>query len=43
MANGRYVPIYLDELKIRLAFLWDKLNREQKRNLVNLMDSMVRD
>ena len=43
MANGRYVPIYPDELKIRLDFLWDKLNREQKRNLVNLMDSMVRD
>ena len=26
-----------------IAVVLDKLNREQKRNLVNLMDSMVRD
>ncbi|QLB21268.1 transcriptional regulator [Vespertiliibacter pulmonis] len=35
-----YVPIRNDILKQRLDFHWAKLNNEQKRNLVNFLDSI---
>lgn len=35
-----FVPIRHDALKQRLDFHWTKLNNEQKRNLVNFLDSI---
>lgn len=35
-----YVPIRNDALKQRLDFHWAKLNNEQKRNLLNFLDSI---
>ncbi|WP_373768217.1 helix-turn-helix domain-containing protein [Glaesserella sp.] len=35
-----YVPIRNDALKQRLDYHWAKLNNEQKRNLINFLDSM---
>lgn len=38
--DEHYVPIRNDALKQRLDFHWTKLNSEQKRNLVNFLDSL---
>lgn len=38
--DEHYVPIRNDALKQRLDFHWTKLNNEQKRNLVNFLDSI---
>ncbi|WP_373777641.1 helix-turn-helix domain-containing protein [Glaesserella sp.] len=35
-----YVPIRNDALKQRLDYHWAKLNSEQKRNLINFLDSI---
>lgn len=36
----QYVPIKQDVLKQRLDYQWSRLNNEQKRNLVNFLDSL---
>lgn len=38
--NDQYVPVRNDALKLRLDYHWSKLSNEQKRNLVNFLDSM---
>lgn len=35
-----YVPIRNDVLKQRLDYHWSKLNNDQKRNLINFLDSI---
>ena len=35
-----FVPIRNDALKQRLDYHWAKLNNEQKRNLINFLDSI---
>jgi len=37
-----YVPIRNDALKQRLDYHWTRLNNEQKRNLINFLDSMAK-
>lgn len=36
----QYVPIRNDALKQRLDYHWAKLSNEQKRNLINFLDSI---
>ncbi|MCW9710115.1 helix-turn-helix transcriptional regulator [Avibacterium sp. 21-586] len=38
--RNEYVPIRNDALKMRLDYHWEHLNNEQKRNLINLLDSI---
>ncbi|WP_386688687.1 helix-turn-helix domain-containing protein [Lonepinella sp. MS14437] len=38
----QYVPIRNDALKSRLEYHWVKLSNEQKRNLINFLDSMAK-
>lgn len=38
--NGQYVPVRNDALKARLDYHWAKLSSEQKRNLINFLDSI---
>lgn len=37
-----YVPIRNDALKSRLDYHWTKLSSEQKRNLINFLDSIAK-
>lgn len=39
-AGEHYVPIRNDALKQRLDYHWAKLSNEQKRNLINFLDSI---
>lgn len=36
-----YTPIVNNELKQRLDYQWNQLNKEQKRHLINFLDSML--
>lgn len=38
----QYIPIRNDALKARLDFHWGNLSHEQKRNLINFLDSIVK-
>ena len=39
-SEQNYVPIRNDALKQRLDYLWANLSNEQKRNLVNFLDTI---
>lgn len=36
-----YTPVVNNELKQRLDYQWNQLNKEQKRHLINFLDSML--
>ncbi|MEE6075900.1 helix-turn-helix domain-containing protein [Avibacterium avium] len=38
--QDEYVPIRNDALKMRLDYHWDHLSNDQKRNLINFLDSI---
>lgn len=40
--DEHYVPIRNDALKQRLDFHWARLSNEQKRNLINFLDSLIK-
>ncbi len=40
MDEPRYVPVHDDTLRFRLNYHWANMNLEQKRHLINFLDSL---